>query len=267
MTAVRKGARRIAEIGPAILRGLEAGTLSTANLVECLAVDQFRLAASVLPEMGLAECVPKLEAARKGLAKLTAIKAMMLIGGVLQSHLGEQATSKKAFGNLATHSSDLVRNWGAVIVGATPFPSLEERFAAIRPFANDPHFGVRELAWMVVRPAVAENLEQAIVLLTAWSNLPEENLRRFACELTRPRGVWCKHLEPLKKKPALGLSILEPLRSDPAKYVRDSLGNWLNDAAKSDPVWVENLCKRWKKESPTPETLYVIKRALRSITS
>ena len=111
----------------------------------------------------------------------------------------------------------------------------------------------------------SQSPEPLAEILSKWTNNEDENIRRFASEATRPRGVWCEHIEELKQNPELGLTILEPLKSDKAKYVQDSVGNWLNYASKTQPDFVKNLCEKWKKESPTKETAYIIKKALRTI--
>lgn len=77
------------------------------------------------------------------------------------------------------------------------------------------------------------------------------------------RGVWCKHTEMLEQNPALGLPILEPLKSDYSKYARNSVGNWLNDASKTQSGFVRKLCRRW--ESETKETKYIVKKTLRTV--
>lgn len=135
----------------------------------------------------------------------------------------------------------------------------------IIPFATDSHFNVREDAWTAVRPNIIDNLDESIKILSKWAMSENENIRRFASEITRPRGVWCKHIELLKQSPNIALSILEPLKSDSSKYVRDSVGNWLNDASKTQPLFVETLCEKWGQESLTKETKYIIKKAMRTL--
>ena len=46
-------------------------------------------------------------------------------------------------------------------------------------------------------------------------------------------------------------------------YVRYSVGNWLNDASKTQSGFVRKLCRRW--ESETKETKYIVKKALRTV--
>jgi 3-methyladenine DNA glycosylase AlkC len=63
----------------------------------------------------------------------------------------------------------------------------------------------------------------------------------------------------------MALIILSPLKNDPAKYVQDSFGNWLNDASKTSADFVQKICTQWAKESPTKETSYIIKKAMRTL--
>ena len=166
---------------------------------------------------------------------------------------------------MASHQSDFVRCWATYAVGQNSDLTLEEMFAKIKPFAGDSHFGVREISWLAIRPIIIEKTLESIRILTTWVDDQDENIRRFASESTRPRGVWGEHIVFLKQKPEEGLAILEPLKSDSAKYVQNSVANWLNDASKTQPDFVVSLCEKWEKESKTKETAYIVKRALRSI--
>jgi 3-methyladenine DNA glycosylase AlkC len=142
---------------------------------------------------------------------------------------------------------------------------LAAKLAALRRFAADPHFAVRESAWMAVRGDVAAGVDAAVQLLLPWVHDADENVRRFASELTRPRGVWCAHIDSLKREPWRAAALLEPLRSDPSRYVRNSVANWLNDASRTQPEWVEGVCSRWERESRTPQTQAIVRRARRSM--
>jgi 3-methyladenine DNA glycosylase AlkC len=166
---------------------------------------------------------------------------------------------------LRAHRSDLVRGWVAYSIGMAEGVDLAERISMVRPLADDAHSGVREWAWMGVRARLAAELDRAIGLLTPWVTDERANVRRFATEATRPRGVWCAHIGDLRREPERAIALLEPLRDDPTKYVQDSVANWLNDASKDRPEWVRGLCARWVEESPTKSTERIARRAMRTL--
>jgi 3-methyladenine DNA glycosylase AlkC len=253
--ARRRGATRVADVPPDVLAALERGELETATLAEGLAVDFARLLRATFPELD-----PAAHAEAEAAAALGVSRRMAALGGLLLDRLGQAGLARAG-----AHRSDTVRGWACFMVGARPRLDLAARLAAIRPLADDPHFGVREWAWMAVRPHLAAAPAEAIALLARWTAEPSERLRRFASEATRPRGVWCAHLSALRTDPALGLPVLEPLRADPSRYVQDSVGNWLNDAAKDHPAWVRALCRTWLRGDPAPATGRICDRALRSL--
>jgi len=266
----RKGARTIAEIPPALRRALDAGREETRTLVEWLAIDQAALLRHALADAGVAKApVAAAVARQRSFAGAGILVRVREAGGGVHALLGELPAAKRraTFEALASHRSDMVRAFACYAVAADPRLALEERLAAARRFAADGAMSVRECAWDSYRPALAAELPRGLVLLRAWVADADPNVRRCAVESSRPRGVWTRHLEPLKADPAAGLPLLEPCRADPSDYVRRAVANWLNDASKSRPEWVAALAKRWTRESPVAETAWIVRRATRTLRS
>lgn len=253
--AIRKGASRAADIPADVLQALSRGEIQSATLAECLALNQATLARAVFPCLS----APTLKAVDAA-CELGVLKRMTRIGAVLLDEVGETGIAQ-----CQSHSADMVRGWACFMVGAQPALDLRARLAAMRPLADDAHFGVREWAWMAMRPHLVRELEASIAHLKQWTAEPSERLRRFASEALRPRGVWCAHIATLKREPGQALPILSPLRADPAVYVQDSVANWLNDAAKDQPAWVRDLCAQWLQGTPADTTRRICQRAQRNL--
>ena len=234
---------------------IDRGEIETKNLTECLKVDFAALHGALFPKSS--------KTTRDAVAELAGVGILKRMETMADLILAEQGN--EALKGLEKHASDTARGWGAFVVGKLPGLSLENRLERIRVYADDSHFGVREWAWMAVRAHIARDLNEAVELLAGWTGDPSPRVRRFATEATRPRGVWAAHIETLKKKPEIAMPILSALRADPERYVQDSVGNWMNDAAKSRPVWVKQVCAEWKKASPGTATAYIVKRSLRSL--
>ncbi|MFB7157647.1 MULTISPECIES: DNA alkylation repair protein [unclassified Lysinibacillus] len=262
----RKGARKASDIPSEVLTLLNQGKIESVNLTEWQAVHHITLVKNVLPSIGLEEKLEFIRTEIENQKVETGMKAIRLIGSLLDTVMIDESATKKEdlIKKCSHHVSDSVRCWAAFMNKNNDY-SLEEKLLYIRSFAADHHFGVREIAWMSIREDLSANIEHSVDLLTEWATSEDENIRRFSLESIRPRGVWTKHIEILKEEPQIALPILHLLKSDPSKYVQDSVGNWLNDASKTQPEWVKNLCDEWQKESPTKATERIIKKAQRTI--
>lgn len=266
MSAVnkRKGARSIKQIPASILQQLNLGEIETANLIEWLAIDQQYLLQQLLNAY---DRQAYLEPILAELAKLKTPKVNAInhcIGRQLFV-LSSKNQDMALLNLLQQHRSDMVRCWMCYAVLADSQLTLEQQFLAIGCLAADSHFAVREVAWMAMRANISAYLTDAIEVLAGWAQNPDANLRRFASEVTRPRGVWCSHITMLKQQPQLALPILNPLAADPSRYVQDSVANWLNDASKSQPEFVRSLCHSWQQQHSSPATAYIVKKALRTL--
>lgn len=123
----------------------------------------------------------------------------------------------------------------------------------------------RHTGEFAVRPFVRRHYEPTMALMRACAVDPDHNVRRFASEGIRPRLPWASRLPEFVAAPLPVLEVLEELRSDPSKYVRTSVANNLNDIAREHPDLVLDLVERWTRESPTPETAWTVRHALRTL--
>ena len=261
----RKGAMRMLEIPPDVLRALNEGREETITLVEWLAIDMPTLLWTILPDVRLAEARDQLHKAAEDLVDKGMTVRLKGIGKALFEATRHHPRRGELFDSLAGHTSDMVRAWAAFMLTADPELSLAGRLHATRRFAADRSVAVRECAWDSFRPYLVQDLDLGLKLLEGWVKDPDPNIRRCAVEATRPRGVWTTHIEVLKEDPEPGLQLLEHVRSDPSRYVQRSVANWLNDASKSQPDWVLAVCGRWSRESPAPETQWTVNQALRTL--
>lgn len=252
----RKGASSPKNVPERVLEKINAGEISTVNLGETLAVDNIALLDRICEDSGIVLDTSALRADAENKKLMTCYKN---IARLIINELGKDEL--KIF---STHVSDIARCWACLATGYEK-AEFAEKMVMIKPFADDAHMGVREMAWMALRDDIDASPVYAVDCLVPWTADASANIRRCASEATRPRGVWCRHIQFFKENPEAGLKILEPLRSDSSKYVRDSVANWLNDASKSRPTWVVSVTDRWMKESGTKETEKICKRALRTI--
>ena len=261
----RKGAVSRSQIPPDVLQALNQGREETITLAEWLAIDMPTLLRSILPGVGLAEVCEELGQEADRLNGEGVTKRLKGIGEALFVWTKNHPKRSEIYEALASHQSDMVRVWANYMLTADQEVHLAHRLEATRRFAADRSVAVRECAWDSFRPYVVADLDGGFRLLEPWVRDPDPNIRRCAIEGTRPRGVWTAHIEDLKQDPEPALALLEPVRSDPSPYVQRSAANWLNDASKSRPDWVQSVCARCRDESPTKETAWIVNHALRTL--
>lgn len=98
-----------------------------------------------------------------------------------------------------------------------------------------------------------------------WAADPDPAIRRMLAEALRPRGVWCKHIDDLKRDPAPLKPILKMLLDDKSDYVRKAVANNLNDISKDNPDLLCNWIANWSQGKISAEREWIIKRALRTL--
>lgn len=236
------------------LRALNSGNAAATHLAECLAVDFGALLQVVAPALEPEVLQRMRGASGKGITQRMALAARLL----REAGQGDPAQWRD-------HTSDTVRGWACYLIGSDADATLGTKLQAMRALADDPHFGVREWAWLALRTDIVAAPGQALEYLQPWTQEASPNLRRFACEALRPRGVWATHITLFKQQPEHARALLEALANDPERYVQDSVGNWLNDAGKTQPQWLRELYTRWQHQHHSDANAYIRKRATRSL--
>lgn len=256
----RKGATKVANIPTVVLQELNKGTIPTVNLVEWLAIDQLELANATLPANYLPLIIEKVNK----LKSKSALNCIKTIGEVIYT-VATNSDDKTMLPFLMNHDSDILRCWATIYVGCIK-GDITKKLSLILPFAIDEHFGVREISWIAIRDQLMEEFKDALPIFKEWVLSDNPYQRRFAIESIRPKGVWCKQFLLIQQQPEMALPLLEKLQNDSHKYVQDSVANWLNDASKSNPEFVQSVCEQWLLNCPNSKsTNYIIKRALRSL--
>jgi 3-methyladenine DNA glycosylase AlkC len=247
MTAGRRGARSKAEIDQAFLDLLEAGTAQSRTHVEQMSMQMSKLLRLAFPEVSFEQ---------ETLDNIPFIARLRRIGALLHETYGSTLRERQY-----CWVSDTVRGWTAMAVAADVRLGMDELLCALRPFATDRHFAVREWAWLAARPRVVIDPDGALVVLDEFFRSPDAFDRRFAVELTRPRSVWGEHIPRLKEVPEIAEVLLGALKCDPSPYVRTAVSNWLRDAGRSRPDWTASITARWSEECACRETSTIVRRA------
>lgn len=105
-------------------------------------------------------------------------------------------------------------------------------------------------AEFAVRPFIKKYPERTLKQLEKWAADPNEHVRRWVSEGTRPRLPWGERLDAFTKDPSPTLVLLKKLRFDDSLYVRKSVANHLNDISKDHPELLVKTLKAWLKEAP-----------------
>jgi 3-methyladenine DNA glycosylase AlkC len=143
---------------------------------------------------------------------------------------------------------------------------LEERELSLDALKELTRLFTSEFA---VRPFLKADPAKTLAYLKRCAKDPDEHVRRWASEGSRPRLPWGERLQDFVRDPSPTLEILELLKFDPELYVRKSVSNHLNDIAKDHSDLVVKTLSAWKKQAAGTEheakIAWTIHRALRTL--
>lgn len=154
----------------------------------------------------------------------------------------------------------LTLEYGMILDNYVDQYGLDDYDTSVRAIERITQFTSCEFA---THPFIVKYPDKMMAQMLVWSNHPHWGVRRLASEGCRPRLPWAMALPDLKKNPAPIIPILENLKNDPAKSVRLSVANNLNDISKDNPEVVIELAKKWHGQSK--EVDWVVKHGCRTL--
>jgi len=119
-------------------------------------------------------------------------------------------------------------------------------------------------AEFALRPLLIHAPERSLAAALAWTDHPDEHVRRLASEGTRPYLPWAVRVPSLLARPGSTLPILDRLYRDPSEYVRRSVANHLNDLSREHGDLVVATAGRWL-DAPDEHTERLVRHALRTL--
>lgn len=162
----------------------------------------------------------------------------------------DSADERHTSGFLVWPMTQFVQDHGA--------PHFEESMAALEELTR------RFTAEFAIRPFAIAQPDRVLARAHAWTQSPDQHLRRLASEGLRPRLPWGQQLKQYIQDPAPVLDLLERLKDDPEEYVRRSVANHLNDITKDHPDAVVEVGARWL-EGASKERAWIVKHACRTL--
>lgn len=154
----------------------------------------------------------------------------------------------------------LTLDYGLILANYIELYGLDDYETSVKAMEKITQFTTCEFTTHVF---IVKYPDKMMAQMLAWSKHEHWGVRRLASEGCRPRLPWAVALPNLKKDPTPILPILENLKNDPARFVRLSVANNLNDIAKDNPEIVISLAKKWYGESA--EVDWIVKHGCRTL--
>lgn len=92
----------------------------------------------------------------------------------------------------------------------------------------------RHTSEFAVRPFLRADDKKVFQLFRKWKKDPDEHVRRWVSEGTRPHLPWGMSVSALKENPKRSIDLILDLAYDESEYVRKSVANHINDISHFD---------------------------------